>query len=157
MTFHHTFHDVKFLKSEFKFRKRIPDFKILEKIFRKQIFEKGFEKRNSTFFEKWKIKIFGQILEICEKYQIFRRDTFSRFMKTTGIEKEHKVGKILFKLHKTGFNRIRHRSKNFYPNLDSILHVGLMWNPPIHVPFCLDIQVTWEFYMSCFISKCSLS
>ena len=56
MTFHHTFHDVKFLKSEFKFRKRIPDFKILEKIFRKQIFEKGFEKRNSTFFERASVK-----------------------------------------------------------------------------------------------------
>ena len=59
MTFHHTFHDVKFLKSEFKFRKRIRDFKIfekIEKIFRKQIFEKGFEKRNSTFFERASVK-----------------------------------------------------------------------------------------------------
>ena len=46
------------------------------------------------------------------KILIFER-YFPRFMRTTGIEKEHKTRLILLKLDKTSLNRIRHRSKNF--------------------------------------------
>ena len=55
MTFYHTFHDVKFWKSEFKFRKRIRD---LTKILKNKNFQKNFRKKKFDFFRTCKNRDF---------------------------------------------------------------------------------------------------
>lgn len=113
MTFNHTFHDVKFWKSEFKFRKRIRD---LRKIFKIKKLSKKFSKKEIRLFSNvhnrdfradfWNFREFSKV-------SFFSRDIFLRFMKTTGIEKEHKTRLILLKLDKTSLTGLGTVQKKF--------------------------------------------
>ena len=112
MTFNHTFHDVKFWKSEFKFRKRIRELrkfvkiKISEECSKKEI--RLFSNVHNRDFRAdfWNFREFSKV-------SFFSRDIFLRFMKTTGIEKEHKTRLILLKLDKTSLSGLGTVQKNF--------------------------------------------
>ena len=68
MTFNHTFHDVKFWKSEFKFRKRIRE---LRKFVKNKISEQCSKKEIRLFSNVHTIEIFEQIFEIFENFRKF--------------------------------------------------------------------------------------